>query len=270
MSTLRGTLDRPFAWWLLAAVLASAGCATRWRNARDAAGPSETVTDHDALRSRAVAAARPPRTAASVRAALADYRSLVASDHADADDLVAAADLAAWLAQREPESNTAHEHARLGVELAREAVKRRADHAPTHAVLARCLGLFAKDDGAGGLAHVEPMVAHAKRAIELDPGPSSAEPRRLLARVYAQAPSWPTSVGDLDLALEHARAAVALAPSHPEGLVALADALARDGDDEGARAAATRALAALAAADAPGDGWERDRWREEATKLAAK
>jgi hypothetical protein len=46
------------------------------------------------------------------------------------------------------------------------------------------------------------------KAASLDPGFENGGPYRLLAMLYVHAPPWPTSIGDIDKALEYAEKAV--------------------------------------------------------------
>jgi tetratricopeptide (TPR) repeat protein len=50
-----------------------------------------------------------------------------------------------------------------------------------------------------------------QKAVELDPRFEDGGPYRLLAMLYAHAPPWPTSIGDIDKAIEYADKAVGVA-----------------------------------------------------------
>lgn len=60
---------------------------------------------------------------------------------------------------------------------------------------------------------LEPMMAIARRAADLDPAFDDAGPLRLMGKTYLVAPEWPTSVGDRDEAVEVLKRAVSLAPT---------------------------------------------------------
>ena len=84
---------------------------------------------------------------------------------------------------------------------------------------------------------------------------------RVRALVLIRAPGWPLGPGDLEAGLVAARRAVALRPRSLPNLLALAEALSKNGDAAGARenyaGARDAALPLPAAAD-------RDQWLREA------
>ena len=55
------------------------------------------------------------------------------------------------------------------------------------------------------------------------------------ALVLVKAPAWPLGPGDAEAGLESARRAVALRPQYPPNVLALAEALAKNGDTHGAQ-----------------------------------
>ncbi len=83
------------------------------------------------------------------------------------------------------------------------------------------------------------------------------------ALVLIRAPGWPLGPGDAEAGLVAARRAVTLRPQYPPNLLALAEALAKTGDANGAQEnyalARDAALALPAAAD-------RDAWLREADR----
>lgn len=108
------------------------------------------------------------------------------------------------------------------------------------------------------LSHMLDALAGAEAA---DPNYDEAGPARVRALVLIRAPGWPLGPGDADAGLAAARHAVALRPLYPPNLLALAEALAKTGDQGGARQNYTRAHdAALALPAAP----DRDDWLREA------
>jgi hypothetical protein len=108
---------------------------------------------------------------------------------------------------------------------------------------------------AGGL--LTDMLATLTRAEALDAEYDEAGPARVRALVLIRAPAWPLGPGDPEAGLTAARRAVALRPQYPPNLLALAEALAKAGNRNGAREAYTRARdAALALpVTAERDGW---------------
>ena len=82
-------------------------------------------------------------------------------------------------------------------------------------------------------------------------------PARVRALVLIRAPGWPLGPGDAEAGLVAARRAVALRPQYPPNLLALAEALSKTGDGNGARANYGRARDAALAQPAAAD---RDEW----------
>jgi hypothetical protein len=97
------------------------------------------------------------------------------------------------------------------------------------------------------------MVEALERAIAKDPSYEHAGPHRVLALVLIRAPGWPLGPGDADSGLEHARAAVGLAPDYAPNVLALAEALADVRERAGAKDAYEKAKALAEAAKAAGD-----------------
>jgi hypothetical protein len=88
-----------------------------------------------------------------------------------------------------------------------------------------------------------------------------AGPARVKALVLIKAPAWPLGPGDAEAGLTSARRAVALRPQYPPNVLALAEALAKNGDTHGAEDAYRRARE-LSQALPPSR--ERDDWLREA------
>ncbi len=118
---------------------------------------------------------------------------------------------------------------------------RTSTHAEAFYYAALCMGARARARNLEGLALVQRMVEVAQKAIERDPLALHAGPLRLLGAIHLRAPPWPTSVGDLDEALRYLNKAVEAAPQWPENHLLLAEALATDGDRDGAQKALDRA-----------------------------
>lgn len=100
---------------------------------------------------------------------------------------------------------------------------------------ALCLGMRAKANHREGLDLIPKMIKAARLALERDPAYEHAGPHRLLGGIYLRAPEWPTSVGDIELALEFLTKAVQAAPEWPENHILLAEALIDDDSVERAR-----------------------------------
>jgi cytochrome c-type biogenesis protein CcmH/NrfG len=76
---------------------------------------------------------------------------------------------------------------------------------------------------------------------------------RVLALVLLRAPGWPAGPGDPEAALDHARTADQLVADDADNLLALGEALAENGDANGARLAYGRALRIARQRAAAGD-----------------
>jgi hypothetical protein len=105
------------------------------------------------------------------------------------------------------------------------------------------------------------MLERLTSAEAADPDYDQAGPARVRALVLIRAPGWPLGPGDADAGLVAARRAAALRPQYPPNLLALAEALAKTGDSDGARQNYQRARDA---AQALPSTTERDGWLREA------
>ena len=105
------------------------------------------------------------------------------------------------------------------------------------------------------------MLDALAAAEAADPGYDQAGPARVQALVLIRAPGWPLGPGDADLGLAAARRAVSLDPQYPPNVLALAEALAKTGDPDGARKTYGQARD-LSQALPPSN--DRDEWLREA------
>jgi hypothetical protein len=105
------------------------------------------------------------------------------------------------------------------------------------------------------------MLDALGRAESADPNYDEAGPARVRALVLVRAPGWPLGPGDAEAGLVAARRAVELQPQYPPNLLALAEALEKTGDANGARENYARARDAALALPAATD---RDEWLREA------
>jgi hypothetical protein len=104
------------------------------------------------------------------------------------------------------------------------------------------------------------MLQSLAGAESADPNYDQAGPARVRALVLIRAPGWPLGPGDTAAGLVAARRAATLRPQYPPNLLALAEALAKTGDQNGARENYQRARDAAQAlpSSAERDGWLRE------------
>ena len=126
---------------------------------------------------------------------------------------------------------------------------------------AKALGLEARAHPTRAGELLKSMLDSLSSAEAADPNYDEAGPARVRALVLIRAPAWPLGPGDADAGLAAARRAVELRPQYPPNLLALAEALAKTGDANGAREAYTRARDA---AQALPDTADRNGWLREA------
>jgi hypothetical protein len=122
------------------------------------------------------------------------------------------------------------------------------------------LGLEARSHPGSAGELLKSMLDSLTRAEAADPNYDNAGAARVKALVLVRAPGWPLGPGDPDAGVESARRAVGSQPGYPPNLLALAEALSKSGDANGARDAYSKARLAAQAlpASADRDGWIRD------------
>ena len=125
------------------------------------------------------------------------------------------------------------------------------------------LGLDARAHPAHAGQSLKQMLAELEAADTADPAYDQAGPARVRALVLTRAPGWPLGPGDPAAGVDAARRAVSLKPQYPPNLLALAEALSKNADSAGARAAYQCAHAAALAAPPSAD---RDEWLNEAER----
>jgi hypothetical protein len=123
------------------------------------------------------------------------------------------------------------------------------------------LGLEARAHPIHASDSLKAMLDALASAEAVDPQYDEAGPARVRALVLVRAPGWPLGPGDTEAGLAAARRAVALQPAYPPNLLALAEALAKTGDSNGARETYQRARDAARALPPSSD---RDDWLREA------
>jgi hypothetical protein len=103
------------------------------------------------------------------------------------------------------------------------------------------LGLEAKEHPTRAPGILGNMLEALSQAESADPGYDEAGPARVQALVLIRAPGWPLGPGDPERGLAAAQRAVGLRPDYPPNLLALAEAQAKMGTAEAARASYLRA-----------------------------
>jgi hypothetical protein len=129
------------------------------------------------------------------------------------------------------------------------------------------LGLNARAHPLQANDALKSMLEVLSRAEAADPAYDQAGPARVKALVLIKAPAWPLGPGDAEAGLAAARRAVALRPDYPPNVLALAEALAKTGDTQGAQDAYRQARDLIQALPPSRD---RDDWRHEADQALGK
>jgi hypothetical protein len=147
----------------------------------------------------------------------------------------------------------ANRHAQACLDLAPRAVACLSYHAVALGLDARAHPLHAGDALKG-------MLEALARAEAVDPEFDQAGPARVKALVLIKAPAWPLGPGDPEAGLASAHRAVSLRPQYPANVLALAEALAKTGDNQGAREnyLHARELSQTLAPLSDRDGWLRE------------
>ncbi len=176
-----------------------------------------------------------------------------------------AARILVWLTEHEESDGARQEAAVQAVDAAIWCTRHAARQGPCDYWLGAALGVQARERRSTGLSALPEIEAAFQRALVLVPQMEHAAPDRALALLYLRAPGWPGGPGDAHRGLEHARAAVALFPAYPPNLLALAEALERTGDRDGARGTWQQVIDAATGAGQEGDP-DAGEWLQEARR----
>jgi|GEM_PF-4172695 len=125
----------------------------------------------------------------------------------------------------------------------------------SHLYRALCLGIRAQVFPTQGLGLIKAMLKIAERVEQLDARFENSAGARLMGGIYLKAPAWPTSVGDLELAIEHLERAVKTSAEWPENKLLLAEAYYEEDRIEDAKKALQEVRKQLASF--PDNGWRR-------------
>jgi len=201
----------------------------------------------------AACATRPPPAPPAPSASSTEPDSVAA--------LAAAIEAVAKRSDHEPDSKIRGELAAEADRDAQACLAREPQAAPCLYGRGIALGLEARAHPTRAGESLTNMLDALGRAESADPNYDEAGPARVRALVLIRAPGWPLGPGDAEAGLAAARRAVSLRPLYPPNLLALAEALAKTGDGNGARDYYTRARDAALALPAAAD---RDEWLREA------
>ena len=177
------------------------------------------------------------------------------------DDLAEAIAVAAKRSDRETDSKIRGELAAEASSDADACIAREPQAAACLYGRAVALGLEARAHPTRAGELLNTMLGCLANAEAVDSAYDQAGPARVRALVLIRAPGWPLGPGDADAGLVAARRAATLRPQYPPNLLALAEALAKTGDSNGARESYERARAVAQALPAAAD---RDDWLREA------
>jgi hypothetical protein len=222
-------------------------------------GPASAASDPAALLREADAAWAKRPDADAVRAAESLYLRAAQGDQNDIDGLMGAVRAKAWLADHGADAKTREALAVSAVQAAQWCARRRPDAVACDYWLAIAVGVQAREIRARADDGMKTMVARLQRAIDGDAAYDEAGPHRIMAILLTRAPSWPLGPGDVELAIEHAEAAIALRPDYPPNQMALGEALAAAKQKGQARDAYGRARGLAVSRKGAGDpdaaGW---------------
>lgn len=123
-----------------------------------------------------------------------------------------------------------------GLKHAQALIKLRPKEPSGHYGWAVLTGRHMKDERLPDVGVVKKLKAAAEKSVDLDESYRHGAAFRYLGELYAKAPAWPVSIGDMDEAVFHFREAVRVAPNWPKNRLALAEALASEGEADEARA----------------------------------
>jgi tetratricopeptide (TPR) repeat protein len=199
--------------------------------------------------------------------ASAEENVIVAVDHGLGKDgksyelLWRGARACAWLTEEFTEKNTRASYAQKGVDYARRAIELEPKRVEAHYYLGINLGQSATTKTVGAYSMVPKVVKAAESAMAIDERFDHAGPPRLYGTVFAKAPAWPASIGDLDKGIQFLSRAVQLAPEYPQNHLHYGDALLSDGKLNEAEAEYKKVLEAPANPE-----WDHraERWKHDA------
>ena len=167
----------------------------------------------------------------------------------------------AWLTEEFGDKQRRASFAQKGVDYSRRAVEIDPKRVEAYYYLGINLGQSATTKTVGAYSMVPKVVKAGEAAMKLDERFDHAGPARLIGTVYAKAPPWPASIGDIDEGIKYLARAVELAPDYPQNHLHYGDALTVDNKlDE-----AEREYKLVLDAQVPAEWTHRaERWKRDA------
>ncbi len=157
------------------------------------------------------------------------------------EGILGATEAMAWLARHLDSGDRRDDKSRQAVQTAQWCEIRRPGLASCSYWLALALGVQVNERRSTAVDGLRRMVEQLRIAIDRDPDLDRAGPHRVLARVLAQAPGWPTGPGDPDSGLQHAEIAARAYPDYPPNQIALGEAYREINEQRASRNAFERA-----------------------------
>lgn len=166
-----------------------------------------------------------PRTTSSVKNAALLSEHCVASRPQDTSAIRQCLKATCWLAERDEKSQR-RRWAERAVHLGRALLELAPNEAESHYRLALALAFFTRETVSK--TYLNEMAELAERSVEIDPNYDGAGGQRFLARLYAHAPAFPVSIGDMEEAYDWIEEAIQRAPEHPLNWLSKAHILHQD------------------------------------------
>jgi hypothetical protein len=201
--------------------------------------------------------------------ASAEENIIVAMDHGLRSDprsyelLWRGARACAWLTEEFTDKLRRGSFAQKGVDYAKLAIAANDKRVEGHYYLGINLGQSATTKTVGAYFMVKRVLTAANDALKLDEHFDHAGPARLVGTVYAKAPPWPASVGDVEEGIKFLKRAVETDAAFPQNHLHYGDALVADGK---LNEAEHEYQLVLGAQDLPEWAHRAERWKHDATE----
>jgi len=155
-----------------------------------------------------------PRTSERVTEAVSRFLETVSpADNYQSLNLATYA--CSWLADYGPNRDRA-KWAEKGMRLGKEGIVLSPSSVEANYYYLLNMGFYSRHHRFGAIRRVSQMEDLALRVVEMDPKLDDAGGHRFLGNLYAKAPPFPASIGDMEEAFFHMKKAVEIAPDYPE------------------------------------------------------